>query len=422
MSPSYVAVLSHPGAARAFGFALLGRLSYGTVFLSLTLALTATAGSYALAAGVLALFGLAVSVLSPVRAWLVDRYGPRRALPPMAGLYAALLGCLAVLTWQPGAPWWLLAVLAAAAGGCSPPLGPVMRTLWSDLLGDQRLLQRAYSLDTVAEELLYIAGPLLAGLVSVVVDPAAGVAMSACLVATGTFALVTSPAMRPGAAPAAARRRERGPGVRALFTPVVVAAALGLCLGALTLLVVVFAQRQQQPAAVAWVEAALSAGSAAGGLAYGAIAWRASGAVRLRLLAAALGLAVAAAGAVPNLAGLAGAAAVAGLFVAPALTTAYLLADELAGPRNRTQAGAWVNTAFNAGNSLGTAGAGLVVERLPLEWCFALAGAPLLLVAIITSPRPRRDVTACCRPSPLPAPSWCSPRCPARARRARRPA
>ncbi|WP_049558971.1 MFS transporter [Nonomuraea sp. SBT364] len=383
MSPSYVAVLSHPHAARAFGFALLGRLSYGTVFLSLTLALTATVGSYALAGALLALFGLTTSVLSPVRARLIDRYGPRRALPPMAALYAVLLGCLALLTWRPGVSWGLLAVLCAAAGACAPPLGPVMRTLWSDLLRDRRLLQRAYSLDTVAEELLYITGPLLAGLLAAVVNPAAGVAVSACLVAAGTFALVTSQAMRARPATAAGRGRGRLSGARALIPPVVASAALGLCLGALSLLLVVFAQRQQQPAAVAWVEAALAAGSAVGGLAYGAIVWRASGAARLRMLAAALGLAVAAAGAAPNLFGLAAAAGVIGLFVAPALTTAYLLADELAGPESRTQAGAWVNTAFNAGSSLGTAGAGLVVEGLSLGWCFALAGAPMLLAVLL---------------------------------------
>ncbi|HET9172107.1 MAG TPA: hypothetical protein VFN97_21940 [Actinospica sp.] len=45
-TPSYLQVLRLPGAARLFGCALWGRLSYGTVFLSLTLALTRATGSY----------------------------------------------------------------------------------------------------------------------------------------------------------------------------------------------------------------------------------------------------------------------------------------------------------------------------------------------------------------------------------------
>ncbi|MDN3356254.1 hypothetical protein [Actinomadura sp. DC4] len=103
-SPSYLAVLRTPHAGRLFGAALLGRLSYGIAPLSLVLALTAATGSYAAAGGVMALFALTVSVFAPVRAGLIDRYGPARALPPMAVAYALVLGCAAAATWRPGAP------------------------------------------------------------------------------------------------------------------------------------------------------------------------------------------------------------------------------------------------------------------------------------------------------------------------------
>ncbi|SNS40485.1 Predicted arabinose efflux permease, MFS family [Streptosporangium subroseum] len=408
--PSYIAVLRTPQACRVFGAALLGRLSYGTVFLSLVLALTSATGSYAVAGGAMALFGLTSSLLSPLRADLIDRYGPRRALPPMAVLYALLLVCLAAATWQPGASGALLATLAVAAGACTPPLGPVMRTLWSDLLADRQLLQRAYSLDTVAEELLFVTGPLLAGLLAALAKPAAGVALSALLVLIGTFALVSSPVVRaaqtlragtvsagmphpgPDTDPASSRWRQMY-GMGGLIHPVVVSVGVGMCLGALSLLMVVFAGRHHQGAAVAWVEAALSVGSAVGGLAYGAVSWRVSGQVRLSALAAALGLTLAAAGFSPNLYVLAAVAGVAGLFVAPALTTAYLLADESAAPQNRTRAGAWVNTAFNIGASSGTAAIGLLVGNLPLALCFVVAAAPALLSAVMALGRQRRSAT-----------------------------
>ncbi|MEU4832283.1 MFS transporter [Streptosporangium sp. NPDC023615] len=409
--PSYLAVLRTPQACRAFGAALLGRLSYGTVFLSLMLALTAATGSYAVAGGVMALFGLTSSLLSPLRAGLIDRYGSRRALPPMVVLYALLLTCLAAATWRPGTSGTLLAALAVAAGACTPPLGPVMRALWSDLLPDRRLLQRAYSLDSVAEELLFVTGPLLAGLLTVFATPAAGVALSAVLVLTGTFAFVSSPAVRTAwashtgtpyggprtgpasAASASASRWRRMRDTAGLGRPVAVSAAVGLCLGALNLLVVVFAERHHQAAAVAWVEAALAAGSAVGGLAYGAVSWRISGHVRLPVLATALGLTLAATGLSPNLYVLVAMVGVAGLFVAPALTTAYLLADESAAPHNRTRAGAWVNTAFNTGASSGTATIGLLVGGLPLALCFVIAAVPPLLAAATVPVRSRRPAT-----------------------------
>ncbi|MEV8456573.1 MFS transporter [Streptomyces sp. NPDC052095] len=393
-APSYAAVLRTPYASRTFGAALLGRLSYGMVSLSLMLAVRAATGSYSVAGTVMALFGATSVSLSPARAGLIDRYGPRRALPPMAGLYAALLAALAYATWRPGGSPFLIGALATAAGACTPPLGPVMRMLWSELVADRELLQRAYSLDGVAEELLFVSGPLLVGVVITAAPPSAGVALSAALVLTGTLALVASPAVRGARAarPAGTGKAQGGPvagrrllGVAALRRAVLVTGTVGLCLGALDLLVVAFTEQRHQGAAVSWVLAALSAGSAVGGLAYGAVSWRTPNRVRLPLLGAGLGAAVAVAGLSPRVYVLVVVAAVAGLFVAPALTTAYLIADESVEAAARTRAGAWVNSAVNAGASVGTAVVGLLVDRLSPALCFALAGAPALLCAAVVA-------------------------------------
>ncbi|MHA5052008.1 MFS transporter [Streptomyces sp. SD15] len=397
--PSYAAVLRIPYARRTFTTALLGRLSYGIVSLSVMLTVTRATGSYAVAGTVMALFGATSVLLSPGRAALVDRYGPRRALVPMALTYAGLLTALAAVGWRPGAPPVVLGAVAVAAGACTPPLGPTMRTVWAELAGDRPLLlQRAYSLDGVAEEVLFVSGPLLVGVVVQFAPPAAGVALSALLVAVGTLAFVTSPAVRdvpPAAVKAAHSGAARPHGARALARPVVVAATVGLSLGAVDLLVLAFAeQRHQGDGAVAWVLAALSAGSAVGGLLNGAVNWRVSARVRLPLLAAGLGLALAAAGLAPSLGTLTVAVACAGFFVAPALTTSYLIADESVPPGHRTQAGAWVNTAVNAGISGGTAATGLLVGRLPLSACFAISGGVALLAALASSARTAGSATA----------------------------
>ncbi|MFI6058091.1 MFS transporter [Streptomyces sp. NPDC051286] len=389
-TPSYATVLRTPHASRTFGAALLGRLSYGMVSLSLMLAVKDATGSYSVAGAVMALFGATSVFLSPARAALIDRYGPRRALPPMAGVYATLLATLAYVTWRPGASSLSLGMLAVTAGACTPPLGPVMRTLWSSLVPDRELLRRAYSLDGVAEELLFVTGPLLVGLVMRFTVPAAGVAISAALVLVGASALASSPAVRgPGAPPstenaAASRdtpRRQRLLGIVGLRHAAIVAAAVGLCLGALELLVVAFTEQHHRGAAVVWVLAALSAGSAVGGLAYGAVSWRASNRARLPVPAAGLGVAMVVAGMSPHVYVLVAVVTAAGVFVAPALTTAYLVADESVGADSRTQAGAWVNTAVNAGSSAGTAAVGLLVDRLPPTVCFAVAALPALLCA-----------------------------------------
>ncbi|MFJ4829957.1 MFS transporter [Streptomyces sp. NPDC088747] len=386
--PSYAAVLRIPHARRTFTAALVGRLSYGMVSLAILLTVTRATGSYAVAGTVLALFGAMSVFLSPARAALIDRHGPRRALIPMASLYAALLAGFAAAAWRPGAPAVVLGALAVAAGACTPPLGPTMRAVWGEVVEDRLLLQRAYSLDGVAEEILFVSGPLLVGGVLKFASPAAAVALSAALVWTGTLAFVLSPVVA-GVRPAEVKpRRSRGRlrGGRALAQPVAVAAGVGLALGAVDLLVIAFAeQRHHGDDVVAWVLAALSAGSALGGLLNGAVDWRTSARRRLPLMAGGVGLALLAAALAPGLGTLTVAVACAGFFVAPALTTSYLIADESALPGFRTQAGAWVNTAVNAGSSAGAAGVGLLVGQLSLGWCFAGAGAAALLVALVSA-------------------------------------
>jgi len=397
-APSYAAVLRIPHASRTFGAALLGRLSYGMVSLSLLLSVREATGSYAAAGAALACFGATSVTLSPVRAGFIDRHGPRRALPPMATAYAVLLAVLGMVTAGGGTGAAGPAALAAAAGACTPPLGPVMRVLWSDL-APPGLLPRAYSLDSVAEELLLVTGPLLVGAIVTVAPAPVGLAASAALILAGALALAASP-------PARARRGAAAPkpgtplstpgvlrGNRTMKQAVIGVAGVGVCLGALQLLVVAFAEAHGAAGLVPWILAAMSAGSALGGLAYGAIAWRAPGTRRLPVLAAALGLLLATAGLSPHPYVLLGCAAACGVFVAPGITTAYLIADQSAAPDSRTKAGAWVNTALNAGSATATAATGLLLDHAPLALCFALAALPAVLAATASAvvgraPRP----------------------------------
>lgn len=392
--PSYAAVLRIPHARRTFAAALLGRLSYGIVPLSVMLAVTRACGSYVVAGAVMALFSGTSVFLSPARAALIDRYGPRRALVPMVAAHVTLLGVLTAVVWRPGAASPLvLGAVTAVAGACTPPLGPTMRAVWGRIAPTRALLQRAYSLDGVAEELLFVSGPLLVGVLVGLAPPAAGIVVGAVLMVAGTAGFVSSPVVRE--VPPGGRNRGSGPAgrllVRELGRPVGAAVGVGLALGVVDLLVVAFAEDHAHgSASVAWVLAALSAGSAVGGLLNGAVAWRSPAGVRLPVMVVGLGLALVGAGLAAGPGTLAAAAAVAGFFVAPALTTAYLIADEDAAPEVRVQAGAWVNTAVNAGGTAGAAVAGVLVGWLPTGVCFAATGGVLLLTAVAVARGARR--------------------------------
>ncbi|GAA1468320.1 MFS transporter [Nocardiopsis exhalans] len=416
-APTYRAVLRVTGVPRFLTPAMLGRLSYGMVSLALILAVVHTTGSYARVGLVMGLFGLTVAVLSPLRALLIDRHGLLRALLPMALLHASALLGLAAASWNPGAHLGSLVALASVAGACAPPLGPVTRSVWSHLITDRELLQRAYSLDTVTEELIFFTGPLLLGALMWVWPPSAGLALGAVLVVSGTVGLVTSAAARSMAAartgtgsatepapkpdPGGGRAHDPHPTARGGFlSAVAISGAAGLTLGSAVLLNVAFAEQRGAVEAVVLVESAQTAGSALGGLAYGAVAWRTGTRTRLALLGLALGGGVAAAALVSGVPVLVALLFVIGVFGAPLLTTAYLLADESVAPGYRTRAGNWVNTAYNAGSTVGGAGVGLFLTVAPPSAGYPLIGAVLVLVAVTvlltarrtTTPRFRRSV------------------------------
>ena len=388
LSP-YRAVLRTPHACGAFFSSLVGRLCYGIVGLSLLLTLTAGGRDYGFAGLVMALFGAAIVLVSPFRARMLDRHGPRRALPPMAAAFAATLVVITVIPVRPGVNDAVIAVLAAAAGACVPPLGVVMRTLWSALVDDRDLLQAAYSLDGVVEELLNVTGPVIAGVIVAVAEPAIGLLVSAGLVVAGTGLFLRSPALRSWPAPAsgpAPGSSDVAPGQpgagRVILALALVTGAIGLCLGGLGLVIVAFSQARHAPAAVAWTEAALSAGGALGGLGYGAVAWRVSAQRRLALLAAGLAVILVPAALSPDLLVLALLVGLAGVLVSPALATAYVIADSLASAHGRNRAGNWVNSGYNAGSAAGAALSGQLVGRIPLSACLPVLAAPALLAVV----------------------------------------
>lgn len=413
-TPSYLQVLRLPRAARLFAFALWGRLSYGTVFLSLTLALTRATGSYATTGACVAMFGLANATLVLVRTAMIDRHGMRRVLPPMAVIYSAILALITVTIatmHTPAAPApqrstaFLLVMLCTAAGACAPPLGPSMRKLWAELATDPETRRRAFALDAACEEMLNLVGPLLAGALATWAAPVAGIALSSILVLTGTLAMAaalpTQALHDTHARPHAAagdpdpetnrllRQTSRRARLRIDLLGGAVPASLvtGISLSAFSLLIVAFAQHHHQYAVVSWVEAGMSAGSACGGLAFGALALRASNRLQMCSLLAVIGVFIATAGFAGDMAAMISLACMLGLFVSPTTTIMYVVADETARPSQKTSAGGLVSGSYNLGYATGSAVAGLLLGVLSLRSCFLLASAPALLTALLTGAR-----------------------------------
>ncbi|WP_441249164.1 MFS transporter [Kitasatospora sp. McL0602] len=375
-SASYRAVLALPYARRLFAAAMLARLCYALLGLPLLLAMRDGTGSYTVAGAATGLAGLGTALLGPYRARLVERH--HAALTALAWSYALLLAALAAAC-AGRAPVPLTVGLALLAGVCPPPVGPLMRTLWGRLTVGEAQRQSALSLDTAAESTVFALGPVVGGLLAAASSAPAVLAGCAVVVVTGFGLLARALRLVPertAPGPAASRNPLRAPGFGPLL--LLVAAAAAALAG--TEIAALAAWGKVTAGVLATL---FSVGGVLGGLLYGRRSWPGPLTRRPLVLAAAC----AACYALPALLPVAPAAGVA-LLLAGACTdvlliTAYQLVDRLVPEGSRTEAGAWVNTAYNLGAALGAAAGGAVTDRSGPTTAFA--GTALVLTAAATT-------------------------------------
>lgn len=373
-------LLAGPAVLRTFALTLLGRLAYGVLPLCFLFTVRDATGSFTVAAAASATLGFATLAM-PVQARLVDRHGQRQVLPVYAGCYVVVLLLAVVLAHEVSHPAAWIGV-GLLVGLTCPALGPAMRAQWREIAAEGAQRRRAYSLDSVGEESLYLVGPVVAAAVLALGRAWVGLLVVAALVVIGTTALVTSrwrPATTAPTTPAAATSGARGSGslrrLRGLVGPLFLFGAGTACafVGIASL-----ADRAGTPGAAGLVEAAMAAGAVAGGL-----LWARFGATvpSRRVLAGLLGYVAAAQALTGGLSGhlaLVGAAlAVGALGAAPVFVVGFSTADSLVAADRRTEASTWVTVVINAGISGGTAVAGLVAGLGP--------AAPFFLAAFLSA-------------------------------------
>ena len=360
-SRGYLALLRLPSAAPLTLWAALARLQFGVMPLATLLLLADVRGSYAEAGAATAAVGLTAGLLGPLRARAADRFGHGRVLVVASLAYAVGTSVLLLLATS---PLPLLVAAALLAGCLPPPVGPVMRAAWRDITRAEPLsLRSAFSLDSVAEEVLYVVGPLLAAVTVASVGARSVVMVCAVLLLVACLGMAAVLRTLRDAVGDDVAVRPRVPWRSARFLlGLLPATAIGLLLGGLELAAVAAVLRLAGQELAGLPAALIAIGSIGGGLLYGRRIW--PGGVRrqavLLVLASACAVLLAAALSgwlVPMLVTF----LVAGMFVAPSVVASYVIADE-AVTGSSAEATSWVNSAFNVGTAFGTAMAGLLVD------------------------------------------------------------
>ncbi|MBH1965185.1 MAG: MFS transporter [Comamonadaceae bacterium] len=379
----YRELFAAPGT-RGFALAgLLARIPLPMTGIGVIALLSQLRGSFALAGVVSATFVLTYALLSPQISRLVDRHGQKRVLPAATAI--SVIGLLLLLagSWRLAADWTLF--FGAMLAGFMPSMSAMVRARWTALYRGQSRLRTAYSLETVLDEVTFIAGPPLSLGLSVAVFPQAGLMAAALLLILGVLALVLQPGTEPpveakGAAAHASVIRLANVRLLALLM-----IAMGVIVGTVDIVSVAFAEQLGQPAAASLVLAAYATGSCLSGLLLGVLKLQlpphrlllmggvATAATTLPLLL------------VNSVPALVGAVLVAGLFFAPTLIVAMSLVERLVPPHQLTEGMTWLLAGLNVGVALGAVASGRLVDDGGARAGFAVAlcaGVVVMLVAL----------------------------------------
>jgi len=383
----FIEVLSRPGALRMSAAGVIGRMPMSMFGLGTLLLIASFTGRYGLAGLVAAAGSVGYAVCAPQAARLADRFGQARVLRPQAAFFAAttiaLIGCA---HWR--APTWALLLSGGLAGASMPTLGSMVRARWSTLLGGSPLLHSAYSLESVADELIFVIGPALVTVLATEVYPASGVAvaMAACVVGTFLFAAqrATEPppgrASQPAASPATEPRSRAGririrlpaPGL-ATLAPVYF--FLGAMFATIDLSTVDFAQEHGHKPLAGFILGCYAAGSAVGGLWYGSRTWRAPVHRRFAITLCLVVAGTATFWALPGLAVLAVVIFFCGFAISPTLIAGFSLVDGQAAAGRRTEGLTWLTSAISVGVAVGSAVAGHLVDEGGARWGYWFAAS-----------------------------------------------
>lgn len=384
----YVQLLSDREIRSLFLASAAARFPIGIVGLALLLLAQQASGSFAVGGLASGCYMAGLAVAAPFLGRSIDRLGARPTLLACAFAYPIALGC-AAFCFAIGAPSVVGLLLSACAGACFPPVSASMRSFFSERLRDDAELATAYSLESVLIEVTFIAGPLLVALFVSAGSALSAVLFSAACALSGTVAYASQRALANRRANANRAAGGLGPldnpaFARLLAVAVLYASAFGL----VEIGVVAYAVESGAPALAGLLLGAMSAGSVAGGLAYGARTWSLPPVRQFPRILALMALGIALLGFALPLWLWALCCVVAGIAMAPALIVQSMLVAKTSELQHAAEAFTWSATALLAGIGGGLALGGKLLESAPWPAVFAAAAAASLVAAALALRQP----------------------------------
>jgi MFS family permease len=373
---TYGELLRTPGVARLLFAQLVARFPGGMLSLGLLIHIEGIFHSYGAAGLVLASLSIGQAVAGPLTSRWMGIWRMRPVLILTTAVCAVALAVLAL--GQLPLPGFM--AVALVTGLSFPPIQPAVRTVYPKVV-NSRQLTPLFSLDASAQEIIWVAGPVIVTFVATQVSSTAGILMSLVFLVGGGIWFISSPELGRVRIPRSKRRF----GVVLAKPSVLLITIVGI------LLVGSFAATEAGVVSMfgdgspesGFALAIFALASLGGGLAFGhlpvspwALARRMS-VILVGSILAALAF---------EFWSLSAALVIAGLCVAPALAVMFAAVSSSVRFSDTAEAYGWVGTGQLLGAALGSAVAGFLIDAGGPDGGFwtaaALAAAAVLLAAV----------------------------------------
>lgn len=216
---TYAELLRTPGVARVLAAQLAARFPGGMLSIGLLIHIEGIFHSYGAAGVVLAALSVGQAISGPLLGRWMGMWAIRPVLILTSAVCAVALSAVALLVM----PLWAFAAVACLAGLSFPPIQPAVRTIYPKLVTG-RQLSPLFSLDASAQEIIWIAGPVVVTVVATQVSSVAGILLSVFFILAGGAWFISSPDVGRVRIPRSKRRF----GVVLVRPPVVFTTIVGL--------------------------------------------------------------------------------------------------------------------------------------------------------------------------------------------------
>lgn len=218
--------------ASYFPIALVARLPYAMMVVGVLTLVVAGRDSLAFGGLNSAVVGLGAACVGPLLGAAADRFGQRRVLLASGVASATALALMAWVVYSP-LPGGAVLVVAFLVGASAPQIAPMSRSRLVQVIGSKiapgrrsRTFDATMAYESAADEIVFIVGPFVVGILGTTLDPWAPVAGAAVL----TLVFVSAFALHPSAAVAERHGEQALPPApaRELTRPALLAVVAGI--------------------------------------------------------------------------------------------------------------------------------------------------------------------------------------------------